>query len=104
MGTGEDLSTGTPPYEKCPIFRKVGRFGLKLGKISNYCEKCPIFRKNVRFLEKLTVQTFLLKKRKKVKRKIFLASLGRGLILFDNTYALQHEYTFANIFGENLFL
>ena len=35
MGTGEDLSTGTPPYEKCPIFRKVGRFGLKLGKISN---------------------------------------------------------------------
>ena len=64
MGTGEDLSTGTPPYKKCQIFKKVGRFGLKLGKMSNYNEECPIFRENIRLIGKLTDQTFSLKNEK----------------------------------------
>ena len=79
MGTGEDLSTGTPPYEKCPIFRKVGRFGLKLGKMSTYYEKCPIHRKNIRFLGKLIDQTFFLKNGKRSIEKYSWPPFTKGV-------------------------
>ena len=63
MGTGEDLSTGTPPYEKCPFFRE-----------------------NIRFLGKLTDPTFFLKNGKRSIGKYSWPPLRRGLILYDNKY------------------